>query len=277
MVQLSEYIRYCATVHTPSDAETKLAGASNLVLDKHTGGYAITEAMHFWRIFRKIDPLITEKTALLELGSAPDSFRNIALHFFKWKCRFDGTAFGDDAYRLLTQTYAGSTFYQVNFDPSIVCPFQYKTEFPPGAYGLYDIVLCTEVIEHLYNPYPLLKEIYRLLKPGGVVYITTNNSSYLEKIVYALLGGSPFEQRFDLMTVGHDIDAAKWRHVRYYSKKQLSDIVIDNGFEMISSEYFQVFSLSRRGWKEIIKRCLAAIGTRYRSHFDIVAKKPVYA
>src|SRR5262245_6341389 len=37
----------------------------------------------------------------------------------------------------------------------------------------YDGVVCTEVIEHVYDPLHLLNEIHRVLKPGATVVITT--------------------------------------------------------------------------------------------------------
>ena len=37
----------------------------------------------------------------------------------------------------------------------------------------YDIVVCTEVLEHTLQPFDAAKEIYRILKPGGVAVITT--------------------------------------------------------------------------------------------------------
>lgn len=47
----------------------------------------------------------------------------------------------------------------------------------------FDIVVCTEVLEHLPNPNETLKEIYRVLKLGGVAIITTpNGENILKKI-----------------------------------------------------------------------------------------------
>lgn len=36
----------------------------------------------------------------------------------------------------------------------------------------FDYVLCTEVLEHLYDPTPAIKEAYRVLKPGGHYLVT---------------------------------------------------------------------------------------------------------
>lgn len=42
--------------------------------------------------------------------------------------------------------------------------------------GRFDVVLCIEVIEHV-GPYPLMSEIYRILRPGGYAIIATPDYS----------------------------------------------------------------------------------------------------
>jgi SAM-dependent methyltransferase len=37
----------------------------------------------------------------------------------------------------------------------------------------FDVVICTEVLEHTLDPFSAVKEIHRILKPGGVAYVTT--------------------------------------------------------------------------------------------------------
>lgn len=37
----------------------------------------------------------------------------------------------------------------------------------------YDVVLCTEVLEHLHTPSQALAEMHRVLKPGGLLLLTT--------------------------------------------------------------------------------------------------------
>src|SRR5690606_22527663 len=42
----------------------------------------------------------------------------------------------------------------------------------PVPDGAYDAVLCTQVLEHVPNPAEVLAELYRVLRPGGRVYLT---------------------------------------------------------------------------------------------------------
>jgi SAM-dependent methyltransferase len=37
----------------------------------------------------------------------------------------------------------------------------------------FDIIICTEVLEHTINPFNAVNEIYRILKKGGICYVTT--------------------------------------------------------------------------------------------------------
>jgi SAM-dependent methyltransferase len=37
----------------------------------------------------------------------------------------------------------------------------------------YEIIVCTEVLEHTLNPFNAVNEIYRILKPGGKAFIST--------------------------------------------------------------------------------------------------------
>jgi SAM-dependent methyltransferase len=46
----------------------------------------------------------------------------------------------------------------------------------PAADASMDVVLAVEGIEHLENPYAFLREIHRVLRPGGLCIITTPNT-----------------------------------------------------------------------------------------------------
>ena len=55
-----------------------------------------------------------------------------------------------------------------------------------------DLVLCDNVIEHLYYPGDLLQEFHRVLKQDGVVAIITPNQANLKNRVRSMLGRSPY-------------------------------------------------------------------------------------
>lgn len=53
----------------------------------------------------------------------------------------------------------------------------------------YDVILCTEVIEHVPEPISAIKEISRILRPGGILLITAPLQSGLHQEPYHFYGG----------------------------------------------------------------------------------------
>lgn len=58
-----------------------------------------------------------------------------------------------------------------------------------GYDGAFDVVIAAEVIEHLENPRFTLRELTRLLKPGGTVIVTTPNNESWRSFVALLVRG----------------------------------------------------------------------------------------
>ena len=89
----------------------------------------------------------------------------------------------------------------------------------PSPSEKYDLVFCSEVIEHIVDTELLLNEMYRVLKPGGELVLSTPNSAFW---VYRILGlfGKTVSQ------VQHP------GHVRFFSKKTLRDAVENSGFSI---------------------------------------------
>lgn len=55
----------------------------------------------------------------------------------------------------------------------------------------FDIITATQVIEHLYDIDVFVSEIYRMLKPGGILIISTENLSAWHNIFALILGLQP--------------------------------------------------------------------------------------
>jgi SAM-dependent methyltransferase len=55
-----------------------------------------------------------------------------------------------------------------------------------------DLVVCAETIEHVENPRLLVRELVRLVRPGGFVFVTTPNQLSLASVL-CLLGRGQFQ------------------------------------------------------------------------------------
>ncbi|HTT67041.1 MAG TPA: class I SAM-dependent methyltransferase [Gemmatimonadales bacterium] len=56
--------------------------------------------------------------------------------------------------------------------------------FPDASF---DHVFCIEVLEHVPNPYGALREMHRVLRPGGVLVLSVPNPYHVKELVWNLL------------------------------------------------------------------------------------------
>ena len=64
----------------------------------------------------------------------------------------------------------------------------------PFADGTFDVVISSEVIEHVPEPHLAVRELVRVLKPGGVLALTTPNRIWHFAISFAnRIGARPYE------------------------------------------------------------------------------------
>ncbi|MCK5291659.1 MAG: methyltransferase domain-containing protein [Thermoplasmata archaeon] len=65
--------------------------------------------------------------------------------------------------------------------------FEVKSLFDLDEKDAYDVVLCSDVLEHVEDQEGVLRNIVRTLKVGGVFYLTTNNKCWPMEGHYGLL------------------------------------------------------------------------------------------
>lgn len=56
-------------------------------------------------------------------------------------------------------------------------------EFPDNSF---DVVICSQVYEHVPDPYKMMDEVFRILSPGGVCYFAAGNRFILNEAHYNL-------------------------------------------------------------------------------------------
>jgi 2-polyprenyl-3-methyl-5-hydroxy-6-metoxy-1,4-benzoquinol methylase len=86
--------------------------------------------------------------------------------------------------------------------------------------GPVDVVISTEVIEHLYDPRGFIRSCYELLKPGGTIVLTTPYHGYLKNLLIALTG--KMDQHFTVL----------WDHghIKFWSRHTLEAVLEETGF-----------------------------------------------
>lgn len=112
---------------------------------------------------------------------------------------------------------ARETFPDINF---FLADGQALYEEFLASVGQVDVVLSTEVIEHVYDPRGFLRNCFDLLKPGGTVILTTPYHGYLKNLVLALTG--KMDQHFTVL----------WDHghIKFWSRKTLTCALAEVGF-----------------------------------------------
>lgn len=92
----------------------------------------------------------------------------------------------------------------------------------------FDVITLWHVFEHLENPRLVLKKIHFSLKPEGHVIIEVPNAQSLYRKI--------FTQYWQLLLVPE--------HLYFYSKKSLSQLLINNGFTITKVKFFAIFTPS---------------------------------
>lgn len=116
------------------------------------------------------------------------------------------------------------TGVDINTDVNNSSAFKHDLEsFPyPFKKGQFDTIICSEVLEHLFDPVKVTKEIRRLVKPSGVYIVSTPNFDWIDHFVTHFR-----ELRFD--------PRKSWtkEHIHQYNLQSHSEILKEADFSVI--------------------------------------------
>jgi len=108
---------------------------------------------------------------------------------------------GDGSFLFRYLTHQPEEFQGVEASPSLrqqaekrgikVTAFDLNSSWPYPA-DRFDVIHCSQVIEHLHNTRLFVEEIKRVLKPGGTALVTSENLTSLLNLGAMMLGYTPF-------------------------------------------------------------------------------------
>jgi len=223
-----------------------------------------------YRMIRSLEKYLTKNNSICDLGSFPGSFLRVLLHYGEG-LDLSLTAAGllinhgfQDAMNKL-----GIEVMKVNLDPAHdgLLP---GTENP--EYNLFerkehfDIVIASEVFEHMTNPSHLIKVAHDILKPNGVLLVTTPNLAWVRNRVLLLFGRSP---NFAINEGILRADTDRWRaHFRVYVLAEVSEVLKNRAFNILHTEYID----ERNRSSSFIKTMMYSVPS-FRHGFLVLACK----
>jgi len=128
--------------------------------------------------------------------------------------------------RIARQTYPNAEF----IDAPVDCDLNV---------GQFDLVISSDVIEHLYRPSDLLEATVAQLKPGGHVLLGTPYHGYLKNLVLAATG--KMDAHFSALHDGG--------HIKFFSVNTLSSLMRSHGFDDLK---FTFYGRAPWLWKNMI-------------------------
>lgn len=106
-----------------------------------------------------------------------------------------------------------------------------------------DVVISSEVIEHLYFPRKFLTNVHQVIHPGGHIILTTPYHGYMKNILLSI-----FDQWDQHHTVDHE-----GGHIKFFSQKTISKMLVESGF---SNVFFNNAGRAPLLWKSMICRAI---------------------
>ncbi|NVO19958.1 MAG: methyltransferase domain-containing protein [Bacteroidetes bacterium] len=175
---------------------------------------------------------------ILEIGCGEG---NICYQMARYGHKVTGIDISDATIKSATQKF-GDT-------PGLTFRVEDAEQLKMAANDKYDVIVCSEILEHLYEPAKLVANFENLLHPEGIAIVTVPNGFgprevLITKPVQRLKHGdgsfSKFVKKFKA-SLGYrgDTDqssADELSHIQFFSMKQLTRLAETSGFQIIKKK-----------------------------------------
>ena len=128
-----------------------------------------------------------------------------------------GAEYDSNGVKLSQSTYPNINFYNLGVQDNPQDILDQEGE-------LFDVVISTEVIEHLFLPHQLPIFAHKLLVKDGYLVITTPYHGYLKNLVLSLL--NKWDKHHTALWDGG--------HIKFWSRAPLTQLLEENGFKVIN-------------------------------------------
>ena len=208
--------------------------------DHWRSGQGSTQTVAESEIFETVLAVIRPGGALLDAGCGSGTFLKLAAPLFARACGVDIAVPAVNAVRALG-------FDAVEGDVSGPLSL---------ADGSFDACVCLDVIEHIFDPLTALKEIRRVLKPGGQLVLSTPNIRCFRHIARLVFSGEFPRTTEDVFVWGGG-------HLHYFTRKDILGLLEAAGFTGA------VFALNPGQFSRSLKRKFLrlAVGERLFGEF----------
>lgn len=205
--------------------------------------FLLAQAHRIWTTLQKVSQHLpqTENLTILDVGAYPFSIGIAIRAYLKRGCRILATVnqalSAEDSDWLVKN---GIDTIPVNLDPLVTAgsPLPEMTDRLPIDDRSVDFVVFAHVIEHLYHPIRILREIFRVLKPGGKLLLSTDNAFMIGGLLNYFNAGEYLHEPVEgtAAMVFHE-----WRgHVRYFSEGDLRKLLETVGFTVADCELQEI-------------------------------------
>lgn len=146
--------------------------------------------------------------------------------------------------------------------------FDFEGRFPYPDHS-FDLVTGFEIIEHVRdNPRAVLREIKRVLKPGGLAYLGTPNVNSWSKLMRQFRG----DRLYDSMPYSNEYGPRHFMcHVYEYSPYELKQFLRSEGFALVHARTWDVYPDDEKPLRKWILLPLMALSLALTGYFKEAA------
>lgn len=166
-------------------------------------------APYLWRVVRALSGHLGPGVRVLDVGCGNGYY---AGQFLALGCTVVGVDLSAQGIEQARRAYPAARFEMLAADDALLD----RLDVAP-----FDLVVSTEVIEHLYDPRSFTRGCYAALRPGGRFVCSTPYHGWLKNVAIAVGGG--FDRHVSALWDGG--------HIKFWSRRTLFHLLAEAGFE----------------------------------------------